>query len=506
MTDTLLELSAIEKSFFGIRVLKGVDLSVPSGATVGLVGENGAGKSTLMNLLCGNLRADSGTMRIDGGPYAPRSPRDAEQMGIAIVHQELNLFANLTIAENLFLTTFPRRFGMIDRREIRRRSSDLLEQVGLELPPDRVLETLSAGERQLVEVAKALNLDARLIVFDEPTTSLSSRESERLFALMDRLKRRGISMIYISHALGDVLRLCDHLVVLRDGEVVGEGKRETFTIEGMIASMVGREIEQLFPPRSDRSPGETILAASGVSRLPSVHDVSLNVRAGEVVGLSGLMGSGRTELARILFGLDSLESGTIDLAGERVDRLSVRERIRRGMAMLTESRREDGLCMDASIGDNLSLVAGPRFAENSAGWLGQSRLTAAIDEIRAAVRLTPTAKSEQAVKTLSGGNQQKVVLGKWLLNQPRLLILDEPTRGIDVGAKYEIYCLIQGLADRGSGILVISSEIEELVGLCDRILVMNRGRIRDELRCDAFDRHRILRSSMHDGHLPESPS
>ena len=492
----LLELSNIDKAFFGIPVLKEVSLRLGTGRTLGLVGENGAGKSTLMNILGGNLQPDSGAMTLAGQRYAPRSPRDAERAGVAFIHQELNLFPNLTIGENLFLTHFPRRFGSIDRQAIRRRSAELLDQVGLDLPPGTRVERLSAGERQLVEIAKALHLESQLIILDEPTTSLTARENERLFSLLRSLQARGIAMIYISHALGDVQQLCHDIVVLRDGCVVGQGEISEFDTTRIISLMVGRAIDQQFPTRTSQPSGESLLQVSGVSQPGVVHNVSFQLRRGEVLGISGLMGSGRTELARILFGLDSLASGSIVLGQEPITTLSTRARIRRGMAMLTESRRDDGLCMKQSIHENISLVSAPRFAVTPFRWLQTRPLRRAIDEMRQSVKLTVTADSRQPVRTLSGGNQQKVVLAKWLLNQPQVLILDEPTRGIDVGAKFEIYTLIDRLAAGGAGVLVISSEIDELIGICDRILVMSQGTIKDELTRDEFDRQRIMRASL----------
>jgi ribose transport system ATP-binding protein len=527
-----LQFECITKSFFGVPVLKGVSFALPAGHTLGLVGENGAGKSTLMNILGGNLRPDDGRMLLDEAPYVPASPQDATRAGVAFIHQELNLFPNLSIAENLFLTAFPRRGGLIRRRAIRERAQALLNEVGLQLPSDSLIERLSAGERQLVEIAKALSIEPRLVILDEPTTSLTARETEHLFALLGRLRARGIAMIYISHALNDVLRLCDDIVVLRDGDLVGRGPREEWTIERMISLMVGREIEQLFPERhrEERSMRKTedaappphapssavqsagsaapaapaaqgaLLEVRSVTQPGIVRDVSFTILAGEVVGISGLMGSGRTELARIRFGLDPLERGEILLAGEPIERLSPRERIARGLAFLTESRRDEGLCMEASIADNLSLAALGRYAHGPAGWLDRAALTGVVRTVRQAVTLTASARDAQPVKTLSGGNQQKVVLAKWLLNEPRVFILDEPTRGIDVGAKYEVYTLINQLAERGAGILMISSEIEELTGMCDRILVMSRGEIRDEINCQEFDRERILKAALHEGH------
>ena len=515
----------IEKSFFGVKVLKGVGFSVGAGRIVGLVGENGAGKSTLMNLLGGNLQPAAGELRVNGQPYSPRNPNDARAAGIAFVHQELNLFPNLSIAENLFLTDFPlvgrgapsirsagiaeagtqgradaRRPGLpwIDRSALRSRAAELLRQVGLDHSPDTLVERLSAGERQLVEIARALGANARVLILDEPTTSLSTRECERLFALLNQLRERGIAMIYISHALGDVLRLCDEIVVLRDGAVVGGGPAPEFAHDRLVSLMVGRQLNQLYPERrhgglpADSSP---LLEVRSLSHPGVVRDIAFTLAPGEVLGISGLMGAGRSELARILFGLDPHSSGEILLEGKLLDG-TPRRRIRRGLAFLTEDRRQDGLCMEAAIADNLALVTLAQHARSPARWLSFAGIRSAVGRMREAVRLSPKATDTQPVRTLSGGNQQKVVLGKWLLSEPRVLILDEPTRGIDVGAKLEIYQLIHQLADRGAGVLVISSEIEELIGICDRILVMCHGEIRGEFRREEFDREKILAAAL----------
>jgi ribose transport system ATP-binding protein len=496
MNDSLLRMEEIGKSFFWVQVLKGVSFELTAGKTLGLVGENGAGKSTLMNIVGGNLQADSGSMTIDGKLYAPMSPRDAEGSGIAFIHQELNLFPNLSVSENLFLTRFPSRFGWIDQRVMIRRTAELLKQVGLNVSPKTRVSNLSAGERQLVEIAKAISHDSRLIILDEPTTSLSSRESAKLFSLLATLKSQGIAMIYISHALGDVERLCDDVAVLRDGSLVGTGPIAEFGCARLVSMMVGREMEHPFPERARLMLNEKRLEARHISLPGIVHNISFELHAGEVLGVGGLMGSGRTELARILFGLDSAATGSLNLSGRNITRLTTRKRISLGMAMLTESRREDGLCMSATIDENISLVAGAKYASKRLGLLFEQELALAIRRIRDSVQLTPTASGRQSVQTLSGGNQQKVVLAKWLLNAPRVLILDEPTRGIDVGAKFEIYRLIVELAESGSAILVISSEIEELMGICDRILVMSEGEIKDELDHSEFDRERILRAAL----------
>lgn len=377
-----------------------------------------------------------------------------------------------------------------------RRATGQLKQVGLDLSPNLRVERLSAGERQLVEIAKALSLGAKLIILDEPTTSLTSRESDKLFALLATLKSQGIAMIYISHALGEIQRLCNEVVVLRDGCLVGNGRIEEFGTSRLVSMMVGREIDHQFPNRASTVRSEKRLEARQLSMPGIIHNISFDLHSGEVLGISGLMGSGRTELARILFGLDSADSGSLKLLGEEVLSFSTRKRINCGMAMLTESRRDDGLCMSASIQENIGLVAAPKYASRRIGILREDDFSTAILGIRDSVQLTSTATVRQSVQTLSGGNQQKVVLAKWLLNAPQVLILDEPTRGIDVGAKFEIYRLIAELAESGSAVLVISSEIEELIGICNRILVMSHGEIKDELTYADFDRERILRAAL----------
>jgi ribose transport system ATP-binding protein len=512
--NELLSFHSVEKSFFGVKVLKQVSFTVRAGTVLGLVGENGAGKSTLMNILGGDLQPETGGMQFRAAAYVPRNPREAQAAGIGFVHQELNVFPNLSIAENLFLTALPSAGPLIRRAELQGRAAELLRRIGLALAPDTLVERLSAGERQLVEIARALSFDARLIILDEPTTSLSAREAERLFSLIRQLRGDGRSIIYISHALGDVLRLCDEIVVLRDGAVVGAGAAADFDLARLVTLMVGRELKQLFPERSSTRREDfqhqhagsrtgapmrelPLLEVRGLTQPGIVRDISFTLRRGEVIGIAGLIGAGRSELARILFGLDSYESGTIKVLGEAL-RGSPRRRIKNGLALLTESRREDGLCVEASVADNLALVTLPRHTRTPARLIDRGGLRAALARLREAVRLQPHLSDDQPARTLSGGNQQKVVFAKWLLASPQVLILDEPTRGIDVGAKSEIYQLILDRADAGCGVLVISSEIEELTGICDRILVMNRGRITADLSRAQFDRERILRAALPD--------
>jgi ribose transport system ATP-binding protein len=496
----ILEFEGISKSFFGIPVLRAITLRVAEGRLLGLIGENGAGKSTLMNLLGGVFPPDAGRMRVAGSDHAPRDPLEASRRGVAFIHQELNLFTNLTVEENISIAAFPCRrlagIPFIDRRALRARAEALLAEVNLRARPDTPVAALSQGERQLVEIAKALGADARIIIFDEPTTSLTARETERLFAMIGRLRARGMSMVYISHILGDVKRLCDDIAVLRDGELVGGGPAGELDVDTMVSLMVGRRIEQLYPPRG-AAPGDTpLLEARGLSEPGIIDGITFTLREGEVLGVFGLMGSGRTELARILFGLDRRAAGDVIAAGEPLLEAGPRGRIRRGLAFVTENRREEGLLLESSLEENIALVALPSFARSRARLVDRRALARAVGAASDRAGIRGTALDRQAARTLSGGNQQKVVLAKWLIENPRVLILDEPTRGIDVGAKHEIYKLINGLAAAGAGILFISSEIEELTGMCDRILVLARGESRGVFERRDFDRERILKAAL----------
>lgn len=495
MDNPLLEMRGIGKSFSGVSVLRDVDLALRGGHALGLVGENGAGKSTLMNILGGVLEPDSGHMTIAGAPHAPSDPAEARRRGIAFIHQELNLFPNLSIAENLFLPRFPGRAGVIDRGASRRQAREALAAVSLDRHPGTLVEALSPGERQLVEIARALTIEARVVILDEPTTSLTAHEAERLFALIGRLKSRGMGIIYISHNLEDVQAHCDDIAVLRDGQLVGAGPAADFDTDRLIHLMVGRSLGQLFPERSAPPTTEVVLAARDLTRRGVVEGITFSLRRGEVLGLAGLMGSGRTELLRVLFGLDQAEGGSIHLAGEPIDRGSPRDRIRRGMAFLTEDRRDEGLMMSGSVAENIALAALPTFAGAGLGLVDGRRVASAVDEVSRAVQLR-AAGPAQPVRRLSGGNQQKVVLARWLLTRPSVLLLDEPTRGVDVGSKQEIYRLIVELAQVGAGVLVASSELEELLGLCDRILVVSRGTIRAAFDRADFDREAILRAAL----------
>jgi ribose transport system ATP-binding protein len=496
MQQPILTFHGITKRFFGITALENVNLTLERGRALGLIGENGAGKSTLMNILGGVFAPDDGAMAFDGQPYAPQSPRQATEQGIAFIHQELNLFTNLTIAENMFIDRFPNLAGtpLIHNQQIADRARELLRAVNWALDPRTPVESLAPGERQLVEIAKALHGDPRIIIFDEPTTSLTAKETEHLFRLLEQLKEAGKSIIYISHILGDVQKVADDLAVLRDGQVVDAGRAADFDINRMIAMMVGRDLAHIYPEKAHTPTQEEILDVEGLSQTGIVKNIGFTLRKGEILGLFGLMGSGRTELARMIFGVDDYERGNVVVNRAYLPARNPRESIRRGMAFVTEDRRAEGLLMHISIADNIGLVALPEFLRTFARFVKAGDLQTAIRNVIQTLQIK-AASDKLPAKSLSGGNQQKVVIGKWLLAHPSVLIMDEPTRGIDVGAKYEIYVTMSKLAAQGAGVLVISSEIEELMGVCDRILVMSRGELIHEFSHAEFDQQAILRAA-----------
>jgi ribose transport system ATP-binding protein len=497
MSDLILQFEGIDKAFFGVPVLQGIDLAIERGTTLGLVGENGAGKSTLMNILGGVVPPSAGRMLLDGREYHPHDARVADQAGIAFIHQELNLFTNLTIAENFFVSDFPTlgRVPLLNGREIRRRARDYLKLVDLDVSPDVRVERLAPGERQLVEVAKALSRDARVLIFDEPTTSLTARETERLFGIIGRLHADGKTVIYISHILGDVLRLSDSIAVLRDGSLVVHGPTAEFDVDRMISSMVGRDIESLYPERTSRPGEDLMLEVRSLSKAGISHQIDLQLHRGEVLGVFGLMGSGRSELAQIIFGLEDFDEGQILIDGQPARELSPTRNIRNGMAFVTENRREEGLMMEATVSDNLTLAALPAYTTSRLRRLRSGSLSSAVRATVEALSIKVQDPFRNEAKRLSGGNQQKVVLGKWLMTEPSILIIDEPTRGVDVGAKHEIYEIIDRIAANGTAVLFISSEIEELTGMCDRIVVMGRGEVLGSFHRSEFDQEKILRTA-----------
>ena len=496
MSKVILKIENVRKSFTGVQVLHGLNFDLRKGEVLGLVGENGAGKTTLMNIIGGVLPMDSGSMELAGESYSPRSPSSATAKGIAFIHQELNLFTNLTVAENLFIDGFPKnRFGAIDRKKIRRITQQCIDRFSLPVNPGSKVEDLSAGIRQMVEIAKGLMKNARIMIFDEPTTSLSKREKEDLFKTIDELKARGISIIYISHILEDVRRLCDRITVLRDGRIIETKDASGFSENELIKCMVGREMTQVFPSIRKNIEDAVLLEVKNLKWADKVKGVSLQLRAGEIVGMYGLMGAGRTDLAKLIFGVEQMDEGVVSIHSREHSPLNPQACILQNVAFITEDRRHEGLLMTKPVDENLSLVKMPsllnRFGVVDPKEMEKHNLKAIKD-----LQIIVSDYKRQLANTLSGGNQQKVVFGKWVMNDPKIFILDEPTRGVDVGAKFEIYSIIVDLAKRGSAVLFISSEIEELIGTCDRILVMKDGCITGNIAKPDYDQEKILQLAL----------
>jgi ABC-type sugar transport system ATPase subunit len=494
-----LKVEGLVKSFFGVRVLHDVSFEAHARRVLGIVGENGSGKSTTMNLLTGVLPRESGTVLLDGQPFAPGSRRESDAAGIAFIQQELNIFPNLSVAENLFLVRPPRRFTglpLISRRQLHARARELLGKVDLEVAPGALASSLSAGERQLLEIARGLSSEARVFILDEPTSSLTAREAARLFDIIRRLQQHHVAILYISHNLEEVLQISDDILVMRDGRVTLNAANAGLTAHDLVLAMVGRSIEALFPtPRTAPASATPLLEVTDLAEPGVLENINLRVGRGEIVGIAGLMGSGRSELARAMFGLDRHRAGAVRVNGRVLPPCDVKARIAAGVAFLTEDRRHEELMPDASVADNLALAALPLYASKAVGNVRGDELLQAMRVLVQRLNLKSGDLRTTPVRTLSGGNQQKVVLGRWLLREPRVFILDEPTRGVDVGAKQEIYRLLAQMANAGLGVLVISSELEELMGLCDRILVMRRGELTAEFDRAHFDREAILRAA-----------
>ena len=485
----LLKISAIGKQFPGVRALHNVDLTLNQGEVLSLVGENGAGKSTMMKILAGVHTPDEGTIELDGRAVQIGSVREAQKHGIALIHQELNLSDNLDIAANIFLGNEPHKFGVLDRKRIHEESAGYLKSIGLDFPTDTLVADLTIGHQQLVEISKALSVDARIIIMDEPTSSLSQKESEKLFEVIRDLKSQGIAIIYISHRLGEVMELSDRVAVLRDGENAGELVGDEITHDAMVKLMVGRDLSQFYN-RTATSPGEGVLE---LDRLQTpVHpgdEISFSVRSGEIVGIAGLVGAGRTELLQTIFGVTPAVGGTMKLEGRELNPKTSLDAIDSGVVLAPEDRKRHGLVLEMSVRENTSLA---RLRQDQKVGMIDFRGEAELAEETIKKMNVKTPHAEQIVQYLSGGNQQKVVLGKWLAMNPRLLLLDEPTRGIDIGSKQEIYRLMEELAASGVAVLFVSSEMEEVLGMADRALVMHEGAITGELTRDQLSEEAIM--------------
>lgn len=488
-----LRLNSISHRFFDTPVNVDISLEVEPGEVLGLVGENGAGKSTLMNIVGGVFSPTEGSMEVDGAPYRPGSTDEARSRGIAHVHQELNLFSQLSVVDNVFLTSYPRRMGVFTNlKKARAETEEALKLLDLPFSPTAIVEQLSPGHRQMLEIVKATFGEPGLIILDEPTTSLTSRETHRLFQLIEQLSQQGTSFIYVSHILDDIKRLSNRIAIMRDGRLVDLRPEPELPVPELITLMVGRSLDSLYPTRAGTPSAEPILTVDSVSATGLIDDASLTVHRGEVLGVFGLMGAGRTELANVIFGLEKADAGTITLEGKDITRASTKSRIASGLGFVTEDRRGEGLLMQSSVMMNAALPSLRKWTRSILAPLNNAFIKRRVADSTGKLRLKAADLTRTPVQALSGGNQQKVVLAKWLLTEPSLLILDEPTRGVDVGAQFEVYRTALELADQGTGILLISSELPELLGISDRIVVMRMGRIVAEFTREQFDARRVL--------------
>ena len=490
MGNSLVQMKNIAKSFSGTKVLKGVNLELGHGEILALLGENGAGKSTLMKILSGIYSKDSGEIYLDGELCHFQNPKEAQNKGVAIIHQEMNLCNDLSVSENIFLGREVMDGLRLNHKKMEEEAQKILDDLGISMKSTELAGDLKVSEQQMVEIAKALSQDAKVLIMDEPTSALSRKEIEDLFRVIRKLRDEGRGIIYISHRLDELRAIADKVSILRDGENVISGDLKDFSIDDIIRHMVGREIQDKFP-RILCEKGKEILRVENLNAGPKVRDISFSLYEGEILGIAGLMGAGRTEMTRALFGVDEKTSGKIYLFGEEVKTNTPKDSIELGMALIPEDRRKDGLCTDLSIRENISL---PNLdsMKNSLGVLSKElELKISEDTIKS---LNVKAKDREMIsKNLSGGNQQKVVLGKWLVRNPKVILFDEPTRGIDIGAKVEIYQIMNELKKKGVGVLFISSEMEEVLGMSDRILIFCDGRITGELSREEANQENILK-------------
>ena len=485
ITQPVLEVSGIRKSFFGVEVLKGIDFDVRPGEVHGLVGENGAGKSTLMKIIAGVQPADEGTVHYRGDEVRYAHPRQAMDEGIVTVFQEFTLLPERTVAQNVYLGREPRRGGFVDQKAMIRRTSELLTDLGVSfIDPQARVGSLTVAEQQIVEIVKALSFDAQVISMDEPTAALSDREVELLYAIIRRLTSRGVAVIYVSHRLKEIFDLCDRITILKDGALVSTDETGALTTDELVRRMVGRSIQSYYPDAVDGTVvGEPRLELDGCGNA-FVDGVSLTLRAGEIVGIAGLQGSGRTELVEGIFGIDPFVRGELRVDGAPIRITSARSAVAAGLALVSEDRKAQGLALGQSVLDNTLLVIRSVFSMRTAP--ARREVPGVLSSLEVSSR-----GLDQEVRFLSGGNQQKVVLAKWLLTQPQIVLFDEPTRGIDVGAKYAVYQLMRELAAQGKAVLMVSSELPEVIGMSDRILVMHDGELVAELPAGAAE-HEIL--------------
>ncbi|SFE21182.1 ribose ABC transporter ATP-binding protein [Lentibacillus persicus] len=491
VTTPFVEMNGISKSFSGNRVLKEVDFSIDKGEVHALVGENGAGKSTLIKILTGIHKRDDGMIRINGQEVHFSHPKQAEQKGIMVIHQELNIIPHLTVTENMFLgknMTYGKT-GILNTKAMKIQCEENLRKLGVSnIDPGDIAGDLSVGKQQMVEIARAISTNAELIVMDEPTAALTDREIDNLFDVVESLRKQGVAVIYISHRMEEIFRICDRITVLRDGEYVGTENIQDVDFDAIVKMMVGRELGNRFPQR-DHRPGDVIFEARNLTRKGLFEDISFSVKKGEILGVAGLMGAGRSEIMETIFGYTEKQNGSIYLDGQELSIKHPSDAIKAGIGFITEDRKSKGLLTDFSIGDNISLTNLKSISSN--GVISANREHQLVAELMDRLTVKATG-AEQETKALSGGNQQKVVIAKWLGIKPKLLILDEPTRGVDVGAKKEIYTIMNELTKSGVAVIMVSSELPEILGVSDRIMVIHEGKIAKIIDREEADQEKIM--------------
>lgn len=484
-----IEMRGIDKSFGSNQVLKQAGFTLESGEVHALMGENGAGKSTLMKILTGVYTKDAGTVLVDGKEVNYKNPQEAEKAGIVFIYQELNVMFDLTVEENLFMgKEIHGKFGICDKKAMQKKAQEALNILGVNISPKTVMAELSVGQQQMVEICKALMADAKVIIMDEPTAALTQSETVALFKVIESLRKKGVSMVYISHRMEEIFELCDRITVLRDGSYIGVKNIPETNMNEIVKMMIGREIGERYPSRNVKI-GKEVLKVKELTRKGTFHDVNFSVRAGEVLGVSGLMGAGRTEIMQAIFGNLSYESGTIEIDGKEVKISNPRQAMEHGIGFITEDRKTEGLMLDKSIRENISLCNLRRISKSSviSREAEKNMVAEAIKDLH-----IKCFGSYHECNNLSGGNQQKVVLAKWILTNPKILILDEPTRGVDIGAKKEIYSIINKLAVQGVAIIMVSSELPEVLGMSDNIMVVREGEVRGIISYEEANQERVM--------------
>lgn len=484
-----IEMTGINKSFGANQVLKDAAFTLKDGEVHALMGENGAGKSTLMKILTGVYTKDSGTVKVDGKEVNFKSPQEAEKAGIVFIYQELNVLFDLTVEENLFMgKEITKKFGICDKKAMHAKAQEVMDKMGVQIPIEAVMSDLSVGQQQMVEICKALMVDAKVIIMDEPTAALTERETESLFRVMRALQKKGVSIVYISHRMEEIFVLCDRITILRDGSYIGTENVNDIDMDGIVKMMIGREIGERYPKR-DVKIGEEVLRVEGLTKEKVFHDVSFDVRAGEVLGVAGLMGAGRTEIMQAIFGSISKNRGQIYIDGKQVTIKNPRQAIAAGIGFITEDRKTEGLLLEKSIAENIEIANLKSVSKH--GVLSKKKqeelVQQGIDEFK-----IKCFGPWHECNNLSGGNQQKVVLAKWIATNPKILILDEPTRGVDIGAKKEIYNVINKMAAQGVAVIMVSSELPEVLGMSDRIMVVREGEVRGILDGKDADQEKIM--------------